>query len=59
VVIIEASQQVKNRILSRLMANLNRQNWSSERNSVYFFSKVFSPLQQQEASTRGPVIFLV
>ena len=38
--IIEESQLVKNRGLSRLIANLNRQNWSSERNSVNCFWKV-------------------
>ncbi len=40
--IIEESQPVKNRDLSRLIANLSRQNWSSERNSVHCFSKVYS-----------------
>ena len=39
--IIEESQPVKNRNLSRL-------NWSSQRNSVYCFSTVFTFLQQQE-----------
>ena len=48
VVIIEESQPVKNRNLSRLIANLSLQNWPSARNSVYCFSTVFPLLQQQE-----------
>ncbi len=47
VIIIEESQPVKNCKFSRLIAN-PRQNWSSERNSVYCFSTVFTLLQQQE-----------
>ncbi len=44
VIIIEESQPVKNCKFSRLIAN-PRQNWSSERNSVYCFSTVFTLLQ--------------
>ncbi len=36
-VIIEESQQVKNRNLSWLIANLSRQNWPSECNNDFFF----------------------
>jgi hypothetical protein len=45
VVIIEESQPVKNRNLSRLISNLRWQNSSSERNSVFWFSTVFTLLQ--------------
>ena len=37
----------KNRNLNRLISNLSRLNWSSERNSVYCFSTVFTLTQYQ------------
>ena len=46
--IVQESQPAKNRNLSRLISNLSRLNLSSERNSVYCFSTVFTILQQQE-----------
>ena len=46
--IIEESQPVKNRKLSRLLAKLSRLHWSSQRNCVYYLSPVFTLLQQQE-----------
>jgi hypothetical protein len=46
--IIEESQPVKNRNLNRLLANLSRLNWSSQRSCVYCFSTVFTLLQHQE-----------
>jgi hypothetical protein len=45
---IGKSQPAKNRNLSRLLANLSRLNWSSERNSGHCFSTVFTLLQQEE-----------
>ena len=42
------SNLAKNRNHSRLISNIRRLNWSSERNSVYCFSTVFTLLQQQE-----------
>ena len=48
VVNIGKSQPAKNRNLSRLMSNVSRLNWSSECNSVYCFSTVFTLVQQQE-----------
>ena len=54
--ITEESQPVKNRNLIRLLANLIRLNWSSERNCVYCFSTVFSLLQQQEVKKKYPVL---
>jgi hypothetical protein len=42
VVILGKSQPAKNRNLSRLISNLSRINWSSERNTVYCFSTVFT-----------------
>ena len=42
------SQPAKNRNLCRLISNLSRLNWSSERNRVYCSSTVFTLLQQQE-----------
>ena len=46
--ILGKSQPAKNRKLSRLISNLSRLNWSSERNSVYCFSTVFTLVQLQE-----------
>ena len=46
--IIQESQPVKNRNLSRLLANISRLNWSSQRNCVYCFSTVFITLLQQQ-----------
>ena len=40
--------RAKNRNLSRLISNLSRLHWSSQRNCVYCFSTVFTLLQQQE-----------
>jgi hypothetical protein len=40
--------KIKNRNLSRPISNLSRLNWSSERNSVHCFTKVFTLLQQEE-----------
>ena len=51
VVILDNSQSAKNRNLSRVISNLNRLNWSSEDNSVYCFSTVFTRLRQQEVSS--------
>jgi len=45
---LQESQPTKNCNLSRLISNLSRLNWSSERNCVYCFSTVFTLLQQQE-----------
>jgi hypothetical protein len=58
VCIFGQSQPAKNRNLIRLISNLIRVNWSSERNSVYCFSTVFTLLQQQEVLVY-PVIFPV
>jgi hypothetical protein len=58
--ILEGSQPVKNRNLNRLIENLSRLNWSSECNSVYCFSTVFTLLQQQKYPWLVyPVIFPV
>jgi hypothetical protein len=58
--ILQESQPAKNCNLSRLMSNLSRLNWSSERNCVYCFSLLFTLLLQQEVpSTCLPVIFPV
>lgn len=46
VVIFGESQPAKNRNVSRQISNLSRLNWSSERNSVYCFSTVFTISQQ-------------
>jgi hypothetical protein len=46
--ILPESQQAKNRNLSRLISNLSRLIWSSERNGVHCFSTVFTLLQHQE-----------
>ncbi len=48
--ILQDMQPAKNRNLSRLISNLSRLNWSSERNSVYCVSTVFTLLQQQEVT---------
>ncbi len=48
VAILGKSHPSKNRNLSRLISNLSRVNWSSERNSVYCFSTVFTLFQQRE-----------
>jgi hypothetical protein len=42
VVILGKSQPAKNRNLSRLISNISRINWSSERNTVCCFSTVFT-----------------
>ena len=42
------SQPAKNRNLSRLLSHLSRLNWSSQRNSVYCFSTVFTLLQEEQ-----------
>jgi hypothetical protein len=62
--IIQKSQLAKNRNLSRLMSNLSRLNWSSERNCLYCLSALFTLLLQQEVQVRVevlvyPVIFPV
>jgi hypothetical protein len=44
---ISKSQTLENRNPRWLIANLNRLNWSSERDSVYCFSTVFTLLQKQ------------
>jgi hypothetical protein len=49
--IIVESQPVKNRNLSRLLANLSRLNWSSQGTCVYcFFISVYSFQKQQVPS---------
>ncbi len=55
--IIEESQPVKSRNLSRLIANLSRQNWSSERNSLSrqnWSSERNSEISQQANSKSQP-----
>ena len=52
--IIEESQPVKNRNLSRLLANLSQVNCSRQRNCVYCFSAVFTLLQKQEVPSTSP-----
>jgi hypothetical protein len=58
VVIIEESQPVKNRNLSRVIANLSLQNWPSARNSVYCFSTVFPLLHHNSKKYCLSIIFL-
>jgi hypothetical protein len=45
---LQESQSAKMRNLNRIISNLSRLNWSSERICVYCFSTVFTHLQQQE-----------
>ncbi len=54
--IIEKSQPVKNRNLSRILANLSRLNSSSQSKCVFCFSTMFTLLQHQKVLVY-PVIF--
>lgn len=54
----KVASQVKNRNLSRLLANLGRLTCTTRLGCVYCFSTVFTHVQQQEVLVH-PVIFLV
>jgi hypothetical protein len=58
VAILGKSHPAKNRNLSRLISNLSRLNWPSERNSVHWFSTVFN-LETSSSHSTTPSIELV